>query len=97
MNMMQRNGFRLHRRTSLCQKLPADFKEKLVAFQRSVTRLQKKNNCLLSHIGDANEMPAYSDMPSNYTVDEEAKSVAVKTLGYEKMRVKCHVGSNSRW
>lgn len=42
-------------------------------------------------------MPAYSDMPSNYTVDEEAKSVAVKTLGYEKMRVKCHVGSNSRW
>ena len=84
---MQRNGFRLHRRTSLCQKLPADFKEKLVAFQRSVTRLQKKNNCLLSQTGDANEIPVYSDMPSNYTVDEEAKSVAIKTLGYEKMCV----------
>jgi len=27
----------------------------------------------------------YSDMPANYTVDEEAKSVAVKTLDYEKM------------
>jgi len=84
--MMQRNGFRLHRRTSLCHKLPADFKEKLVAFQQSVTRLQKKNNCLLSQIGDANEMPVYSDMPSNYNV-EEAKLVAIKTLGYEKMRV----------
>jgi hypothetical protein len=42
-----------------------------------VTRLQKKNNSLLSQIGDANEMPAYSDMPSNYTV-EEATSVAIK-------------------
>jgi len=32
-------------------------------------------------------MPVYSDMPANYTVDEQAKSVASKTLGYEKMRV----------
>jgi hypothetical protein len=87
MNMMQKNGFRPHRRTSLYQKLPADFKEKLAAFQRSVTRLQKKNNCLLSQIGDANEMPMYSDMPSNYTVDEEAKSVAIKAMGYEKMHL----------
>jgi hypothetical protein len=85
MNKMQRNGFRLHRRTSLCQKLAADFKEKRVAFQQIVTRLQKKNNCLLSQIGDANKMPAYSDTPSNYTVDEEAKPVAIKTHGYEKM------------
>jgi hypothetical protein len=52
-----------------------------------VTILQKKNNYLLSQIGDANEIPVYSDMPSNYTVDEEAKSVAIKTLGYEKMHV----------
>jgi hypothetical protein len=29
-------------------------------------------------------MPVYSDMPSNCTADE-AKSVAIKTLGYEKI------------
>ena len=32
-------------------------------------------------------MPMYSDMPSSYTVDEEAKSVAIKTMGYENMCV----------
>jgi len=53
-----------------------------------VTRLKKKkNNYLLSQIGDANEMSVYSDMPSNYTVEKETKSVAIKTLCYEKIHV----------
>jgi len=32
-------------------------------------------------------MPVYSDMPAKYNVDEEAKSMAIKMLGYEKMHV----------
>jgi hypothetical protein len=32
-HMMWRNRFSLHRRTSLCRKLPADFEEKLVPFR----------------------------------------------------------------
>jgi hypothetical protein len=38
---MQKNRFSLHQRTSLCQKLRAEFKEKLPAFQQHVTRLDK--------------------------------------------------------
>jgi hypothetical protein len=56
--MMQRNGFFLHRRTSLCQKLLADFEEKLVAFLLHVIGCREKNSYLLSQIGNADEMPA---------------------------------------
>jgi hypothetical protein len=78
--MMQRNGLSLHR-SSLHQNLAADL-EKLVV----VTGLQ--NSYLLSQIGNANEMPVYVVMPSSYTVDDTgAKSVAIKTSGYEKMHV----------
>jgi hypothetical protein len=38
---MQKNRFSLHQRTFLCQKLPADFKEKLAAFQQHVNGLDK--------------------------------------------------------
>ena len=34
--MMWRYGFLLHRRTLLCQKLPAEFEKKLVTFQQHV-------------------------------------------------------------
>jgi len=39
--MMWRNGFLLHRRTLLCQKLLTEFEEKLVAFQQHVTGIHK--------------------------------------------------------
>jgi hypothetical protein len=42
----------------------------------------------LSQTGNADEMPAYFDILSKYTVhDNGAKSVVIKTLGYEKMLV----------
>jgi hypothetical protein len=85
--MTRRNGFSLWRRTSLCQRVPAGFEEKLVAFQRHVIGLRQKHSYLLSQIGNADETPVYFDMPPNYTVDDTgAKSVAVKTSGHEKMR-----------
>jgi hypothetical protein len=40
--MTRRNGFSLRKRTSLCHRLPADFEEKLVAFQRHVIGVRKK-------------------------------------------------------
>jgi hypothetical protein len=86
--MMRRNWFSLCRRTSLCHRWPADFEEKLVAFQQHVIGLRKKHSYLLSQIGNADETPVYFDMPPNYTVDDTgAKSVAVKTSGHEKVRV----------
>jgi hypothetical protein len=40
----------------------------------------------ITHQGSANEMLAYFNIPSNYTVDDiGAKSTVSKTLGNEKM------------
>jgi hypothetical protein len=54
---------------------------------RNVIGLRKVNNYLLSQIGNADEIPVYFDMPSNYTVDTGAKSAFIKTSGSEKMRL----------
>jgi hypothetical protein len=84
--MMQRNRLSLRQRTSLCQKLPSDFEEKLLAFQKHVIGLQKANNYILSQIGSADKTLGYFDMPSNYTIDDTgAKSALIKTSGNEKM------------
>jgi hypothetical protein len=84
--MMWRNWFSLWQRTSLCQKLPSDFEEKLLAVQKHVIGPWKANNYLLSQIGNADETPVYFDMSSNYTVDDKGvKSVLIKTSGNEKM------------
>jgi hypothetical protein len=47
---------------------------------------ENKNNCLLSQIDKANEMPVCLDMLSSYTLgDNGAKSVVSKTSGYENI------------
>jgi len=46
---------------------------------------------------NANEMPVYFDMPSNYTANNGAKSVVIKTSNYEKIHVTCLIGGISRW
>jgi hypothetical protein len=75
--------------TSLCQTLPADFKEKLFAFQQHVIGLHKqKNSYLLSQILNASETPVYFHLPSICTVfDAGAKSVMIQTFSYLKMHV----------
>ena len=68
--------------TSLCQKLPADFKRSLLLFNDVWLGFKKRKIASWGQIRNANEIPVYSDMPSNYTVDDEAKSLAIKkTLG----------------
>lgn len=85
---MIRNGFSLRRRTTICQKLPADFDQKLVSFQRYIMQLRKKNQYSLGQIGNADETPIYFDMPVNYTVAKKgSKQVSIKTAGYEKQRI----------
>jgi hypothetical protein len=60
--MMRRNELPWQR-TSLCQKLLSDFKEKLLEFQKHVIGLQKANNYLLSQIGNADKTPVYPITP----------------------------------
>lgn len=85
---MRRFGLSLRRRTSICQKLPADFQEQLLSFQRYVIKHRKKTNYSLSQIGNADETPVYFDMPRNYTVNVKgAKEVKLRSTGYEKHRI----------
>lgn len=85
---MRRKGFSLRRRTTICQKLPPDFEQKLVSYQGYLLFLRKKYQFLLSQIGNADETPIWLDMPRNYTVNEiGSRQVPIKTSGYEKQRV----------
>lgn len=85
---MRRNGFSLRRRTTICQKLPGDFDDKLIAFQKYVLGLRRENDYGLGQIGNADETPVFFDMPRAYTVNEVgAREVKVRTTGYEKQRV----------
>lgn len=57
--MMRRNGLSLRRRTSLAQHLPADFREKLVNYQRFVIKLRKKHEYPLDQMGNADQTPVF--------------------------------------
>lgn len=84
---MRRNGLSLRRRTSLAQKMPADYEEKLLAYQKYVISLRKRHEYLDAQIGNADQTPVYFDMPSNVTVNcKGEKSVHIKTTGNEKQR-----------
>ncbi|KAL1445508.1 hypothetical protein MTO96_044982 [Rhipicephalus appendiculatus] len=69
---MRRKGFALRRRTSICQKLPEAYEDKLVEFQRYVIRLRQQHGYMLGQIGNADETPVWFDMPSSTTVCERA-------------------------
>jgi len=75
-------GLALQRRTTICQKLPKDFEEKLLNYQRYITNLRKTGNFLMGQMADADETAIYFDMPPNYTLDKKGvKEVLLKTTG----------------
>ncbi|KAL1452370.1 hypothetical protein MTO96_043812 [Rhipicephalus appendiculatus] len=84
---MRRKGFALRRRTSICQKLPEAYEDKLVEFQRYVIRLRQQHGYMLGQIGNADETPVWFDMPSSTTVCERgAKEVKLLSTGNEHSR-----------
>lgn len=66
---MRRKGLSLHRRTFICQKLPEEFEDKPVSFQRYAIRLRQENYTL-GQMGNADETPIWFDMPSSSTIAE---------------------------
>ena len=65
--------------------LPADCRKNFVAFQQYVIRLQKKRTITSWAKYEMPRNRQCNFMMSNYTVyDNGAKSVAIKTLGYER-------------
>jgi hypothetical protein len=85
---MRRKGLTLHQKTTLAQKLPTDYVEKLIAYQRYIINLPRKHDYLLGQMGIADETPVFFDMLANTTVDtKSSKSVLVKITGHEKLRI----------
>jgi hypothetical protein len=85
---MRHKGLAVCWRTTLAKKLPTDYIEKLIAYQRHIINLRRKHDYLLGQMGKANETPVFFDMVANTTVDTKgSKSVLVKTTGHEKLRI----------
>ncbi|XP_057692639.1 zinc finger protein 649-like [Corythoichthys intestinalis] len=80
--MMRRNGLTLRRRTSLAQRLPSDFGEKLLSFQRYVITLRKNHSHPLDQIGNADQTPVFFDVPTPVTAHK--KDMTEEDLHLEK-------------
>lgn len=82
---MKRNSLALRAVTSVGQKLPADWEEKMRKFVEFVT--QHKGDFSLAHIGNMDEVPVTFDMPSKFTIDVKGSNdVRITTTGAEKNR-----------
>jgi len=85
---MRRIGLALRRRMTICQKLPKDFEQKLLNYQRYITNLRKTGNFLMRQMANADETAIYLDMLPNYTMEKKGvKGVLLKTTGCEKLRL----------
>jgi hypothetical protein len=71
--------------TRIPQKMPAEYKTKILLFHKFITAARKKSRFELRQIGNMDGVPLTFDIPSNKTVDMEgAKSIAIKTSGHKK-------------
>ena len=81
-------GLALRLRTTICQKLPKDFEQKLLNYKRYIAYLRKTGNFLMVQMANADETAIYLDMPPNYTLKKKGvKEVLLKTTGCEKLRL----------
>ena len=85
---MRRMGLVLRSRMTIRQKLPKDFEQKLLNYQRYITNLRKTANFLMGQMANADEKAIYFDMLPNYMLEKKGvKEVFLKTTGCEKIRL----------
>ena len=85
---MKRNGLSLRQKTTLAQRLPDDYEEKIVRFHRYIIDRRKEHNFPLHLIANMDETPLTFDMPPNRTVNNTGeKTIKIRTTGNEKNRV----------
>ena len=63
----KRNGLSLRQKTTLAQRLPPDYEEKIVQFHQYVIRQRQAHNYPLHLVGNMDVVPVQFDMPSNRT------------------------------
>jgi hypothetical protein len=72
----------MRRRTTICQKLPKDFEQKLLNYQRYITNLRKTGNFLMGQIANADETAIYLNIPPNYMLEKKGvKEILLETTG----------------
>ena len=66
-----RMGLALRHKMTMYQKLPKDFEQKLLNYQRYITNLRKTGNFLMGQMANADETTIYLDMLPNYTLERK--------------------------
>lgn len=85
---MKRNGLSLRQKTTLAQRLPPDYEEKIVQFQRFIIKQRRAHSYPLHLVANMDESLIQFDMPSNRTVSKTGeKTVKIRTTGNEKNRL----------
>ena len=84
---MKRNGLSLRQKTTLAQRLPPNYEEIIVQFQRFIIKQRRAHSYPLHLVANMDESPIQFDMPSNRTVSKTGeKTVKIRTTGNEKNR-----------
>jgi len=84
---MRRNGLCMRTKTTIAQKLPSEYKRKMIEFHKYVINMRKKLCFETGQLGNMDEVPVMFDVPWNKTVDVKgAKTIMIKTSGNEKTR-----------
>ena len=82
---MRRNRLSVRARTTVGQKLPDDWEEKIVNFHEFVSRSKEELGIQADRVFNMDEVPMSFDAPYSRTVDSiGAESIPVSTTGHEK-------------
>ena len=82
---MKRRCLVIRQKTKVAQRLPHEFEEKIMSFQRMMIRMRQENEYEMQHIGNMDETPTKFDMPPSRTVHPVGeKTILIKTTGNEK-------------
>ena len=82
---MKRRNLSIRTRTTLSQKLPKDYEEKLAIFRTYCENKINEKKIRPEHITNMDEVPLTFDIPVNRTVEKTGTStVSIHTTGNEK-------------
>lgn len=82
---MRRKELSIRQRTTVCQKLPKDWEEKLESFRSYTSGIIEDEKISMDHVANMDEVPLTFDIPMHRTVEKKGeKMVPIKTTGHEK-------------
>jgi hypothetical protein len=59
-----KNDLCIRRKTSVSQRLPDAYEEKILCFQKYIINLRRQHSYIVSQIGNAEQTPVYFEVPS---------------------------------